>query len=84
MLKTDSLVTDILVIGSGIAGMMAAIEARKGGADVALVSKGALGKECSTSYASVFRIYQENPATVKNIPGYDSKPGKYIEDDEIK
>jgi succinate dehydrogenase/fumarate reductase flavoprotein subunit len=63
--------------------MMAAIEARKEGADVALVSKGALGKECSTQYASVFRIYQENPATVKNLPGYDSKPGKYIEDRQL-
>ncbi|MBM2832678.1 MAG: sdhA, partial [Dehalococcoidia bacterium] len=80
MLKTDSFATDVLVIGSGIAGMLAAIEARKGGAQVAIVSKSALGKESSTSYARTFRNYEENPATVKNIPGYDSKPGKHLED----
>ena len=83
MLNTDSFVTDVLVIGSGIAGMMAAIEARKGGARVALVSKAALGKESSTSRANVFRVHREDPAEVKNIPGYDSKPGKYIEDPQL-
>jgi succinate dehydrogenase/fumarate reductase flavoprotein subunit len=32
MLTTESITTDVLVIGSGIAGMIAAIEAKKGGA----------------------------------------------------
>lgn len=83
MLKTDSFVTDVLVIGSGIAGMMAAIEARKGGAQVALATKAALGNETSTSRANVFRTHQEDPAEVKDVPGYDMKPGKYIEDPQL-
>src|SRR3989338_9084345 len=83
MLKTESLVTDVLVVGSGIAGMIAAIEARKGGARVALATKAALGKESSTSRANVFRVSTENPDEVKGIPGYDLKPGKYIEDPRL-
>jgi succinate dehydrogenase/fumarate reductase flavoprotein subunit len=79
MLKTDSFVTDILVIGSGIAGMIAAVEARKGGAEVTLASKGNLGKECSTSRASAFRAHAEETRGTE-IPGYDNELGKHIED----
>src|SRR3970040_1872297 len=78
MLKQESLVTDILVIGSGIAGMVAAIEARKSGAEVSLVTKAGLGKESATSRALLFRTGWEERSV--NIPGYDDKPGKYMED----
>jgi succinate dehydrogenase/fumarate reductase flavoprotein subunit len=50
MLTTESITTDVLVIGSGIAGMIAAIEAKKGGAAVALVSKGGLKAEEKKEY----------------------------------
>jgi succinate dehydrogenase/fumarate reductase flavoprotein subunit len=72
--------TDILVIGSGIAGMIAAIEARKGGAQVTLASKGNLGKESSTSLARSFRTHYGEEMGGKEIPGYDNEPGKHIED----
>ena len=80
MLKTESMVTDVLVIGSGIAGMIAAIEARKAGAQVVLASKGALGKDSATSRARTFGMHADQNIEVKGIPGYDDKPGKYIED----
>ncbi len=81
MLEQQSITTDILVIGSGIAGMMAAIEARKSGAEVAIVTKAGLGKESATSRALTFRISSGDRPV--NIPGYDSKPGKYIEDQAL-
>lgn len=81
MLKQESLVTDILVIGSGIAGMIAAVEARRSGAQVALVTKAGLGKESSTSRARTFGIHSGDRPV--NIPGYDSKPGKYMEDQAL-
>ncbi|MFC1968294.1 FAD-dependent oxidoreductase [Chloroflexota bacterium] len=80
MLTTEFIVTDILVIGSGIAGMMAAIEAKKGGAEVTLVTKGGLGKESSTSRARSFRASYRQSIGEEQVPDYDSKPGKYIED----
>ncbi len=81
MLKQESLITDILVIGSGIAGMIAAIEARKSGAGVALVTKAGLGKESATSRALMFGVIPGDRPM--NIAGYDPKLGKYIEDQAL-
>lgn len=79
MLKTESFGTDILVIGSGIAGMIAAIEARKGGAEVAIATKAMLGKESATGVARTFRAAEEEPWIYKNVRNYDTKPGKHLE-----
>jgi len=43
--------TDVLVIGSGMAGLRAAIEARRSGLDVLLVDKSLLGRASSSIYA---------------------------------
>ncbi|MBM2831765.1 MAG: succinate dehydrogenase subunit [Dehalococcoidia bacterium] len=80
MLEHESLSTDILVVGSGIAGMIAAIEARKAGAEVVLASRRKLGKESSTAVARTFAFGSEEETKGRNMPGYDNKPGKYIED----
>ena len=40
--------TDVLVIGSGMAGLRAAIEARRSGLDVLLVDKSLLGRASSS------------------------------------
>lgn len=42
---------DVLVIGSGVAGLAAALEARKKGCDVLLVSKAPSGKLTCSYYA---------------------------------
>lgn len=43
--------TDVLVVGAGMAGLMAAIKARENGADVVLVDKGFAGKSGASSMA---------------------------------
>jgi succinate dehydrogenase/fumarate reductase flavoprotein subunit len=81
MLTRETLSTDILVIGSGVAGTMAALEGRKGGSRVTLVSKAGLGKEASTVYAlAAFRPPIYDPV---KLPSFDNKPGKYIEDPSV-
>ncbi|MBM2831764.1 MAG: L-aspartate oxidase [Dehalococcoidia bacterium] len=80
MLEKESMTTDILIIGSGIAGMIAAIEARKGGARVTIATKGSLGKEASTAVARTFRTYHGDEIGGREVPGYDDEPGKHIED----
>ncbi len=54
----ETIKTDILVIGGGLAGVFAAIKARETGAEkVTVVSKGKLGKDSvSTFAAGVFRV----------------------------
>jgi len=44
-MQTDIIETDVLIIGAGIAGCRAAIEAHDLGASVLLTTKGLFGKE---------------------------------------
>jgi succinate dehydrogenase/fumarate reductase flavoprotein subunit len=64
--------TDILVIGGGLAGTLAAIKAREAGIEkVALVSKGKLGKDSvSTFAAGVFKIILPNDDIDAEIKHY--------------
>lgn len=49
--ETKHVSTDVLVIGSGMAGLRAAIEAKRSGLDVLLVDKSVLGRASSSVYA---------------------------------
>ncbi|MFQ6075466.1 MAG: FAD-dependent oxidoreductase [Candidatus Bathyarchaeia archaeon] len=52
----DYVETDVLIVGGGAAGLRAAIEAKRSGVDVLLVSKAPLGYANSTAYAGgIFR-----------------------------
>ena len=50
-LNTDKISTDVLVIGSGMAGLFAAVKAHDAGAKVIMVSKGRLGASGQTPFA---------------------------------
>ena len=62
--------TDVLVIGGGIAGLFAAVKAHDAGANVLLVSKGALGSSGQTPFA-------------KGIFAYDPAKGKISLDEFV-
>jgi len=49
--------TDVLVIGGGMAGMFAAIKAKEQNADVTLVDKGYAGKSGSSPYAFWYAVF---------------------------
>jgi succinate dehydrogenase/fumarate reductase flavoprotein subunit len=51
--------TEILVIGGGIAGVMAAIRAVRLGAKVTLIDKGSIGRSGQTPFANGFRVFDE-------------------------
>lgn len=55
--KRKELQTDVLVIGGGIAGCFAAIEARKTGAEVLLADKGYVSSSGQTPYAGTFMVF---------------------------
>lgn len=75
----NELKTDVLVIGSGIAGIAAAIRARQVGGDVLLVSKAAVGKQSCTWFSgATFKI---KPGKLPTL-GYNVER-RYIYDPEI-
>ena len=51
------IITDVLVVGGGMAGMFAAIKAREQGLDVTLTDKGYVGRAGSTAYAEGDILY---------------------------
>jgi succinate dehydrogenase/fumarate reductase flavoprotein subunit len=58
----DALETDVLIIGSGIAGLFAAVKAHDAGAKVMMVSKGRLGSSGLTPFGKGVFAYDKNNA----------------------
>ena len=56
--------TDVLVVGSGMAGLFAAVKAHDAGAKVMLVSKGQLGSSGQTPFAKGIFAYDPKTAEV--------------------
>ncbi|MFA9422338.1 MAG: FAD-dependent oxidoreductase [Sedimentibacter sp.] len=54
---SKKITTDVLIIGGGMSGLLAAIKAKKEGADVVLVDKGHAGKSGQSPYADSFCPY---------------------------
>lgn len=79
MFEQESIGSDVLVVGAGVAGMVAALEASRSGARVTLVNKTPLAKGSVSSRAGGFVRPGADPRPV-NIPGYHSEPGDYLED----
>ncbi len=60
--RTDQ--TDVLIIGSGMAGLFAAVKAHDAGAAVIMVSKGRLGSSGMTPFAKGIFAYDPSTATM--------------------
>ncbi len=86
-MSEDFMETDILVIGSGGAGCRAAIEARKSGQEVLVVSKGPLGRSGLTpmtmpGFAAVFQTRDQDDSP--DVFFEDMIQGGYFLNDEKK
>ena len=60
MISENSVKSDVLIIGGGMAGLFAAIKAAEQGAQVTLVDKGYAGRSGSSACAAFFAVF--NPA----------------------
>ncbi len=58
--------TDTLVIGSGVAGMRAALAAAEGGADVILLAKGELDVSCTAQAQGGIAIADADPVSIES------------------
>jgi len=70
-MESSNFSTDVLVIGSGMAGVFAAVKAHDAGAKTMMVSKGRLGSSGQTPFA-------------KGIFEYDAKTSKYSIDEFVE
>ncbi len=81
MPESESLFSDVLVIGSGIAGLKAALECKAEGLSVILVSRGPTGRQSSSFYAG--GLLRPEPEEVKNVTGYETGIQKYLYNPEL-
>ncbi len=59
-MKQETIETDVLVIGGGIAGVFAAIKAKEAGVDVTLVDKGTVGKSGLSPWFAVYNVFDRS------------------------
>ena len=69
----NTIKTDVLVIGGGIAGCFAAIKAKERGVDVTLVDKGYVGRSGATPFAAHFVVF--NPEWGHDLDGWMNQVG---------
>lgn len=91
--STRALATDVLIIGSGGAGLRAAIEARRFGAEVLVVDKAVIGMNSNTRYsggglkAALPGILEDRYTTIFSTPGehfYEAlMHGEFLNDQEL-
>lgn len=77
--------TDVLVIGAGIAGITAAIEAKDRGADVVLTTKGLLGRDGAATWMAGYGCQAAlQPPDTPEIHAQDTiRAGRFLNDQEL-
>ncbi len=73
-------VTDVLVVGGGIAGCFAAIKAKEAGADVILVDKGYVGKSGQTPHTNTFAAFNPEVHDIEKWMDVCNTTGDYLND----
>lgn len=80
-IASRSIQTDVLIIGGGIAGVFAAINARKEGVDVALVDKGTVGKSGKSPFFYGYTVFENSSDAEKQaIKEQWAKDAEYLID----
>lgn len=70
--------TDVLVVGGGIAGCFAALEACKGGAEVILMDKGYVSSSGQTPYAGTLAFASPTKGNRQEMLDYIRLAGDYL------
>lgn len=84
-MKTETVETDVLVVGAGSAGIMASIRAQDKGAKVLLITNGALGKDSAVTWMTGggFQCALYPPDSPEVHARDTVKNGSYINDQEL-
>jgi fumarate reductase (CoM/CoB) subunit A len=76
--------TDVLVVGSGGAGLRAAVEASKSDLEVTVVTKGLVGKDCCTQKAEGFAVHGLRPDITTDVWVKNTlKDGAYLNNEKL-
>ena len=84
-MNTHMVETDVLVIGAGIAGIIAAIRAQQGGVKVLIVTKGPFGKDGASSWMAGwgFQVAHYPPDSPQFHAQETIKIGQYLNNQEL-
>lgn len=84
-IEKDCLSVDVLIVGAGVAGITAAIEAQQQGVDVLLVTKGAFGRDGAATWTSGYGFQvAANPPDSPEIHFADTlKVGRFMNDQRL-
>jgi succinate dehydrogenase / fumarate reductase flavoprotein subunit len=84
-IQKDHLSVDVLIIGAGVAGIAAAIEAQAQGAEPLLVTKGAFGRDGAATWISGYGFQvAANPPDSADIHFADTvKVGRFMNDQKL-
>jgi succinate dehydrogenase/fumarate reductase flavoprotein subunit len=78
-MSQDTVETDVLIIGGGIAGTFAALKAKKEGVDVILADKGTVGKSGLSPWFGAYSVFKESDtSTRESYIETVSKAGNYL------
>jgi len=85
VIEKQHLAVDVLVVGAGVAGIFAAIEARDQGADVLLVTKGIFGRDGAATWTAGYGFQvAANPPDSPEIHFADTiKVGRFMNDQKL-
>lgn len=84
-IQKDHLCVDVLIVGAGVAGIAAAIEAQQQGADALLVTKGAFGRDGAATWTSGYGFQvAANPPDSEEVHFADTvKVGRFMNDQKL-
>jgi len=84
-IEKDCLSVDVLIVGAGVAGITAAIEAQQQGVDALLVTKGAFGRDGAATWTSGYGFQvAANPPDSPEIHFADTlKVGRFMNDQRL-
>lgn len=84
-IEKDRLGVDVLIVGAGVAGITAAIEAQQQGADVLLVTKGAFGRDGAATWISGygFQVAAQPPDSPEIHFADTIKVGRFMNDQKL-
>lgn len=83
--EKEHLRTEVLVVGAGVAGIVAAIEAQQQGADVLLLTKGAFGRDGAATWISGygFQVAAQAPDSPEIHFADTVKVGRFMNDQKL-
>jgi len=82
-MKEQRIMTDVLVVGGGMAALFVAIKAKEEGVSVTMVDKGYAGRSGQSPYADGFLSFDPDKNNLQDAMDYAARMGEYLNNREF-